>query len=226
MSRIMSPNPILHEEKNNYLRAKDLDIFYFNKKIINRINFAMKNGDCVAIMGPNGAGKSTLLNTLAGIHAMYKGEISFSGSEKPSHLPQRFEGDRTFPLNTEQVVAMGNPNACADSVQIALEEMGLRGDRHKPLLHLSAGQFQRMLFARLFLQDRTIILLDEPFSGMDEKTIQDLLACLERWAKVGKIILVAQHNRERALNFFPKTLLLGANEPLWGETRDILGAKH
>lgn len=222
MSQIINSNPIFREEKDIYLRVKDLQIFYFKKKIINKVNFNLQKGDRMAVMGANGTGKSTLLNTLAGIHSMYKGEICFSSGGKPGYLPQRFEGDRSFPLRVEQVIAMGDPQAPVKNIHAALEEVGLMSHRSKPLAHLSVGQFQRMLFARLFLQNRSVILLDEPFASMDEKTSKDLLVCLERWAQSGKIIVVAQHNRERALKHFPITLLLGEENPQWGCTHTIL----
>ena len=87
---------------------------------------------------------------------------------------------------------------------------------------LSGGQLQRVLFARLLLQDASIILLDEPFRAVDTKTVVDLIALIERWHKEGRTVLAALHDLEQVRAHFPDTLLLAREVVAWGETRKVL----
>jgi zinc/manganese transport system ATP-binding protein len=108
----------------------------------------------------------------------------------------------------------------------ALSAVGLGGFERRPVGNLSAGQFQRVLFARLLLQDRPVILLDEPFTAIDARTTTDLLDLICRWHDENRTIIVVLHDLEQVRSFFPKTLLI-AREPIaWGDTAEILTAEN
>ena len=92
----------------------------------------------------------------------------------------------------------------------------------RPVGSLSGGQFQRVLFARLLLQDAAVILLDEPFRAVDTKTVADLIALIERWHREGRTVLAALHDIEQVRAHFPRTLLLAREVVAWGETRKVL----
>jgi zinc/manganese transport system ATP-binding protein len=100
--------------------------------------------------------------------------------------------------------------------------VGLEGFERRPISDLSEGQFQRVLFARLLLQDAPVILLDEPFNAMDNRTIADLLQVVNRWHAENRTIIAVLHNYEQVRSYFPRTLLL-AREPIaWGDTAEVL----
>jgi zinc/manganese transport system ATP-binding protein len=109
-----------------------------------------------------------------------------------------------------------------DEVGRALATVGLQGLSNRLVGALSGGQFQRVLFARLLLQDAAIILLDEPFRAVDSKTVADLTALIERWHKEGRTVLAALHDIEQVRAHFPDTLILAREVVAWGATRNVL----
>ena len=107
-----------------------------------------------------------------------------------------------------------------------LAAVGLAGCERRVISDLSAGQFQRVLFARLLLQDAPVILLDEPFNAVDERTTADLLALLHRWHREGRTVVAVLHDLAMVRAHFPRTLLL-AREPIaWGATAEVLLPAH
>jgi len=107
-------------------------------------------------------------------------------------------------------------------VHRALATVGLQDLGHRPVGALSGGQFQRVLFARLLLQDAALILLDEPFRAVDSKTVADLIALILRWHGEGRTVLAALHDMEQVRAHFPETLLLAREVVAWGETAKVL----
>lgn len=191
-------------------------------------------GSLTAIVGPNGAGKTTLLRTIAGLHPVAEGRLLKSG--RVALLPQAAAIDRDFPIACRDVVqqglwsrlgafrSIGAPERAA--VAAALEAVGLRGFDARPVGSLSAGQFQRLLFARLLLQDAPIILLDEPFNAVDSRTAADLLAMVRRWHGEGRTILAVLHDLELVRDAFPEALLLARDPVAWGPTAQVLTAQN
>src|SRR5262245_3060555 len=149
-----------------------------------------------------------------------------------AYLPQQIDIDRSFPISVFDCVAMGlwrkigawrglDAEREAD-VRRALGTVGLQDLGHRPVGALSGGQFQRVLFARLLLQDAALILLDEPFRAVDSKTVADLIALILRWHKEGRTVLAALHDLEQVRSHFPETLLLAREVVAWGETAKVL----
>jgi zinc/manganese transport system ATP-binding protein len=216
------------------LRFHNLTLGYERHPAVHHLDGAVETGVLLAVIGPNGAGKSTLFKGVIGALEPLAGSIERNGLDVRdiAYLPQVAEIDRTFPINVYDLVAMGlwrrkgpfggiGPKD-HDSVEHAIEAVGLTGFERRTIGTLSGGQMQRTLFARLLLQDARVIVLDEPFSAIDAKTAGDLLALVRRWHDEKRTVLAALHDLELVKTAFPETLLL-AREPIaWGATRDVV----
>lgn len=212
----------------------DLSVCYEKTCAIHKLSWEIQVGDIVAIVGPNGAGKSTLLKSIMGFVQWHQGKISLP--QKPemriAYMPQKSHLDQNFPLTVRDVVTMGLypqfgmfrelPNAVAHRVDEGLAKVGLKGKGGAALDSLSGGQFQRMLFARLWLQDADLILLDEPFSGIDTHTTQDLMQIILEWKSKGKTVLAVLHDYDLVREFFPQSLLLARECIAYGDTESTL----
>ncbi len=213
---------------------EELSIGYHGQAIIDVLNGRFEPGSLTAVIGANGTGKSTLLKTLAGLLPAIGGSLSFATGQKPrvAYLPQQSELDRQFPLQIFDVVAMGCWPAIGLLRRIdkmatariwdALERVGLESMATCPIEVLSGGQFQRMLFARLLAQQASLILLDEPFSGVDSATCALLMDVIEELHKAGHTIIAVLHDDALVRRRFPQTLQLSGRHPCWGATEKIL----
>src|SRR5215204_4784003 len=219
---------------NPALRFRDLTLGYDRHPAVHHLNGAVAAGALVAVVGPNGAGKSTLFKGIAGVLKPLAGMIE-RGGLKPqdiAYLPQAAEIDRSFPINVYDMVAMGLwrrtglfggvDRKLRDTVEHALAGVGLTGFEGRAISTLSGGQMQRMLFARVLLQDARVIVLDEPFNAIDAKTSADLLALVRRWHSEQRTVLAAMHDLEMVKVNFPETLLLAREPVAWGATADVL----
>jgi zinc/manganese transport system ATP-binding protein len=201
---------------------------------VHHLHGAFDTGSLTAIVGPNGSGKSTLLKGIIGELKPLGGSLSRDGLTKSdiAYLPQQIDIDRSFPISVFDCVAMGLwrkigawrglDRAREAEIVHALATVGLQDLGHRPVGALSGGQFQRVLFARLLLQDASLILLDEPFRAVDTKTIADLIALILRWHAEGRTVLAALHDMEQVRAHFPMTLLIAREVVAWGETRKVL----
>ncbi|HHU93937.1 MAG TPA: ABC transporter ATP-binding protein [Alcaligenaceae bacterium] len=195
-------------------------------------------GGLYALVGPNGAGKSTLLKGLIGEIAPVQGQIrlNLDASTELAFLPQQADIDRSFPITVYDVVAMGawsrigawrGMNAKEHArTQQALETVGLAGFSARSINTLSGGQFQRALFARLLVQDASVILLDEPFSAVDADTTQDLLALVLDWHAQGRTVIAVLHELDMVRRHFPTSVLLGGQLVAWGESETVLSPEN
>lgn len=209
-------------------------LFYSYKDFLalEDITFKFPAKSLTAIVGPNGAGKSTLLKTIAGLITPSKGKLKWKNEVKIAYLPQHSLLDRSFPLTVFDVVAMGLwqkigilgglSHKKADTIHQALESVGLKGFEKRGLSELSGGQFQRLLFARMIVQDANFLLLDEPFAAVDEATTKDLLKLIQGWHRQGKSIMAVIHNLNLVRKYFPQTLLLAKKVVAFGETQTVL----
>jgi zinc/manganese transport system ATP-binding protein len=153
-----------------------------------------------------------------------------------AYLPQQAEMDRQFPIAVIDMVSMGlwhevgalRPLSAAQRQrsEVALAQVGLTGFAHRTLGTLSGGQFQRALFARLLLQDAPLILLDEPFVGMDTRTTRDLLALMHTWHAQGRTVVAVLHDLEQVAHHFPTTWLLARELVAAGPTAQVLTPEH
>lgn len=206
---------------------------YRGQALSQPISGQFRRGSLTAIMGVNGAGKSTLLKTIAGLLPPISGGVRLEQDAKQiAWLPQQSEIDHHFPLRVIEAVAMGSWPAkgmlsgigrrMRNRIDDALEQVGLQDLAGRAINQLSGGQFQRMLFARMLVQDAPVMLLDEPFTGIDSQTSAFLLRVIDRLHAQGKTILTVLHSRPIVERHFPALLYLHDGHYHWGETADIL----
>jgi zinc/manganese transport system ATP-binding protein len=212
----------------------NLTLGYDRHPAVHHITGEVPRGELLALVGPNGAGKSTLLKGIIGELKPLGGSLDLDGLTKSdiAYLPQQIEIDRSFPISVFDCVAMGlwreigvwRGLGTADEAAVtrALVRVGLQDLGDRPVGALSGGQFQRVLFARLLLQDAALILLDEPFRAVDTKTVADLIQLILFWHAEGRTVLAALHDIAQVRAHFPATLLLARDVVAWGETRKVL----
>lgn len=212
----------------------NLQVRYRQHVAIEGLSGLISPGTMTAIVGPNGGGKSTLLKAMAGFIVPCSGTLSMGTFTRRhiAYLPQQTAVDRSFPLRVHDVVAMGLypevgffrkfPRDSVQRIQEALGLVGMADFADRPLYALSGGQFQRILFARMALQEARLILLDEPFAAIDAPTMDLLAQLLVSWQSVGKTIVAVLHDMDIVRNFFPQTLVLARRCVAWGATAETL----
>ena len=212
------------------IRLDGVSVAYRRHQAVRHLSGAFAPGSLTAVAGPNGAGKSSLLKAMMGELPLAGGHIDRGGlaARDFAYLPQAAEVERHFPLSVADTVALGAwrqsgafgavAAAQADEARQALGAVGLDGFARRQIGSLSAGQFQRVLFARLLLQDAKVIVLDEPFTAIDARTTRDLLAIVERWHRDGRTVIAVLHDFDQVRAHFPQTLLLAREAIDWGPT--------
>jgi zinc/manganese transport system ATP-binding protein len=225
---------ILGDLMTEQLRFRNLTLGYDRHPAVHHLDGAVRVGSLMAVVGPNGAGKSTLFKGVVGAIKPLAGCIELNGvrPQDIAYLPQVAEIDRSFPIGVYDMVAMGLWHSKGlfggigardrDAVEHAIEAVGLTGFEQRAIGTLSGGQMQRMLFARLLLQDARVIVLDEPFNAIDAKTSADLMALVRRWHGEQRTVLSAMHDLELVKANFPETLLLAREPVAWGVTGEVL----
>ncbi len=220
------------------LRFEDLTLGYERHPAVHHLSGEVKTGALLAVIGPNGGGKSTLLRAIVGLLSPLSGTVARNGvaARDIAYLPQIAEVDRSFPISVFDFVSTGLWHVRgafgwlrrADRQRIfhALAAVGLNGFERRGIGTLSGGQTQRMLFARMLLQDARVIVLDEPFNAIDSKTVEDLFALVAHWHGEGRTIVVALHDLDLVKTRFPETLLLARSKIAWGATAQVLTADN
>jgi zinc/manganese transport system ATP-binding protein len=216
------------------LEFRNVTLGYDRHPAVHHLDGKVESGALVAVVGPNGAGKSTLFKGIVGALTPLAGQIDLAGlsPHEIAYLPQAAEIDRTFPINLYDLVAMGLWRRTGafggigrndrTTIEQAIAAVGLTGFEDRAIGTLSGGQTQRMLFARLLLQDARVIVLDEPFNAVDAKTSADLFALVQRWHGEQRTVLTAMHDIDFVRTHFPETLLLAREPVAWGSTRTVL----
>ncbi|MBN8981297.1 MAG: ABC transporter ATP-binding protein [Rhizobiales bacterium] len=217
-----------------HIRFSDVTFGYDRHPAVHHLSGEVAEGALLAVVGPNGAGKSTLLRGVAGLLKPLSGAIDF-GAHDPrntAYLPQISEIDRSFPISMFDFAGTGLWRATGFAggvgkaerkrVADALAAVGLSGFENRAIGTLSGGQLQRMLFARVLVQDARLIVLDEPFNAVDSKTSTDLMTILRRWHAEGRTVLAALHDLDLVQKNFPETLLLARSVVAWGKTSKVL----
>jgi zinc/manganese transport system ATP-binding protein len=216
----------------------NLTVAYERRPAVHHISGRFEAGSLTAIVGPNGAGKSTLIKTIAGTMKPAAGRVDLGkmATRALGYLPQAAEIDRSFPLSVSDTVAMGAWRSVGPfrglsrdqgkRTQDALLAVGLEGFETRSIGSLSSGQFQRVLFARLLLQDSAVILLDEPFTAIDARTTRDLLELVRIWHGQGRTVIAVLHDLEQVRQHFPQTLLMARESIAWGATAEVLSVAN
>ncbi|MDR6905887.1 manganese/iron transport system ATP-binding protein [Agromyces sp. 3263] len=195
-------------------------------------------GDAVALIGPNGAGKSTLLNGVLGLVPLTEGSMQIAGSGEHARngmigfLPQSTELDPDFPISLEQVVMQGRyrrlglfrwpGRADRAAVRAALDAVGLGELAKRPFGELSGGQRQRGLLARALAAQPRLLLLDEPFNGLDQPNRDALIATIRTLKAQGVAVLVSTHDLELARVVCDRVVLVNGTQLAFGPVDDVL----
>jgi zinc/manganese transport system ATP-binding protein len=223
---------------NAAIRLENVTVAYRRHPALHHLSGSFRRASLTAVIGPNGAGKSSLLNAITGAVPLSDGRVSVAPDLQPSlaYLPQRSSIDRSFPIRVDELVQLGAwrqtgpfgrvSRAMRDAAEQALAGVGLEGFGARLVGELSAGQFQRVLFARLLLQDAQLILLDEPFNAVDERTTADMLALVQRWHGEGRTVIAVLHDMAQVRAHFPEALLLAREQISWGPTAEVLDENH
>jgi len=200
------------------------------------VSFTVRQGDQAAVVGPNGAGKSTLFNVIAGIVRPQRGSVRVYGSGPRGHIcvgyvPQRNRIDLRFPVSVHDVAMMGRIGKIGLSrwpgrrdkqiVGEALEQVEMQSFVRRQIGELSGGQKKRVFLARALAQEGQVILLDEPFTGVDVKTEDAIIALLRSLREEGKVMLVSTHNLGSVPEFCDRTVLVKGTVLASGPTEEI-----
>ena len=221
------------------IRVTDVTVTYKNgHTALYDASFEIPTGTITALVGVNGAGKSTLFKALMGFVPAAKGDISILGmpvkqalkQNTVAYVPQAEEVDWSFPVLVEDVVMMGRYGhmnfmriASAkdkEAVDIALERVGMADFRLRQIGELSGGQRKRVFLARALAQDGRVILLDEPFTGVDVKTEDAIIALLRDMRDEGRVMLVSTHNLGSVPEFCDRTILVKETVLAYGLTEE------
>lgn len=221
---------------------EDLTLGYDRHPAVHHLTGKIESGALLAIVGPNGAGKSTLIKGLIGELKPLGGRIAGgldghrTAKGRLAYVPQKDGIDLTYPVSVFDLVAMGLwerrglfgafGRSDTRAVAQALALVGLSGFERRPVGTLSGGQLQRALFARVSLQDAPVILLDEPFSAIDNATVDDLMAVIGGWHREGRTVVAVLHDLALVRTHFPQTLLMARQAIAWGATSDVLTTEN
>ncbi len=216
------------------LACENVTISYHRHPVVHHLSCAFNFGTTTAIVGPNGAGKSTLLKAILGEIKPESGRVILEGLNRSdiAYLPQVTEIDASLPLTVEDVVLLGcwyqiglfQKTTKKDNERIdeCLEQVGLSGFKRRYINELSRGQLQRVLVARIIMQQAKVIILDEPFNAMDMQTTDDLLQLIKNWQQNGKTIIAVLHDLQQVARTFEYTLLIAKELIAYDKTSLVL----
>ena len=227
------------------ISAHNVTVTYRNgHTALHDATFQIPRGTITALVGVNGAGKSTLFKAIMGFVPAARGEITLLGRSVKqalrdnlvAYVPQSEEVDWAFPVLVEDVVMMGRyghmgflrrPGA-ADraAVDQALSRVGMQDLRHRQIGELSGGQRKRVFLARALAQDGQVILLDEPFTGVDVKTEEQIVALLRELKAEGRVMLVSTHNLGSVPEFCDRVVLVKGTVLAYGPTATIFTRRN
>lgn len=220
------------------LVVRDLCVHYREHVALDNIHFATSCGHRVALIGANGAGKTTLIKAIAGLIRHRRGEILWRGSSVKrwsrefAYLPQREEVDWSFPITVRGLVEMGRypqtgwwrPFMPSDdeAVEAALVHLDLTDLADRQIRQLSGGQQQRAFLARAIAQEAHVLLLDEPFTGLDRRAAAQLGELLAKLSHEGRLIIASHHDLHSTPSLFDQALLLANKQVAFGDVKETL----
>jgi manganese/iron transport system ATP-binding protein len=229
-----------HDPDRPVLQVQGLSVKLGGVVALEDVSFSLARADSVAVVGPNGAGKSTLLRSVAGVLDQYQGRITVYGSEPGGHIciafvPQTTHVDWAFPVSVFDAVMMGRTRRIgwvrrptrADRALVyqCLEMVNLENLAGRQIGELSGGQKQRAFLARALAQEAELILMDEPLTGLDVKSQQDIFAILGSLTSRGVTLMVSTHDLEAAAGRFARIMLLNRRLLALGTREQVLTSR-
>ncbi len=220
------------------LRVENVTVAYNGRVALRNATFTVLGGERVAVVGPNGAGKSTLFKAIVGLLPLQSGRVEIFGCDprreraSVGYVPQREDVDLTFPVTVNDVVMMGRVRHIGwlrrpsrrdrEAVRWALEQVGLAELAKRPLGELSGGQVQRAFIARALAQEAPLLLMDEPFAGVDAVSEEAILHLLDRLRERQITVLLATHDLQMAAEWSDRVLLLNGEMVAYGPPAEVL----
>ncbi len=202
------------------LKVEDLSLAYGKQKVLNHISFSFKKGKIIGLLGPNGAGKSSIIKILAGLVYPKTGKLYFENSPRENFSELRdscsylIDSPAFYPYlsgkqNLTLINRINNKNNNVDEI---IEKVGLSHAGNKKVKHFSTGMKQRLSIAQAMLRNSPLLILDEPFNGLDPNGFQDLISLLRGLNKKGTTILVSSHLLNELEQFADDFILLHNGE--------------
>lgn len=213
----------VHHPDTPTLEIRDVSVSYGDQRALDDVTFDIDQGEQVAVVGPNGAGKSTLFKLIAGTLKPSRGQVRMCGHEPDRHtciayVPQRSQIDWSFPVTVEDVVLMGRVGRMGlfrrarrrdwTLAQASLARVDATHLAKKQIGELSGGQQQRVFIARALAQEASLLLMDEPLSGLDAPSQEAIFEILASLRPDGVTVLVATHDLNMAAARFDRVMLL------------------
>ncbi|MGC6529757.1 MAG: metal ABC transporter ATP-binding protein [Candidatus Puniceispirillaceae bacterium] len=220
------------------VQTEQMCLGYRGMPVVEGVSFSLQAGQVCVVLGHNGAGKSTFVKTLLGLQSPLNGRFKWR-NDKPapmSYLGQRIEFDGQFPIRVKDLVTMGAWHGLgllsriddekSELVATALAKTKLTDMADRPIYECSAGQLQRCFFARAMVQNAPVLLLDEPFTAMDQATEALLVDLILSWRDEGRAIVMVLHDLTTARGLADTVLLLGEGRACFGPSADVLTAEN
>lgn len=206
------------------LKVQNLTVAYSDTPVFTDVAVNFNAGKITGIIGPNGAGKSTMIKAMLGLIKSQTGTVEYEGralkkfQKQIAYVEQRKDLDLTFPINVFDVVLTGTygklglfrepSKADRQRCQDALEQLELADLAQRQISQLSGGQLQRVFVARALVQEADIIILDEPFVGIDLQSETAIMTILHQWRDADKMIIVVHHDLNKVSRYFDDLVIL------------------
>lgn len=198
----------MHANKQLLLDVDNIRVQFGAEVAIDQVSFCVHDGEFIGLIGPNGAGKTTLLRAMLGLQQPTAGTVTHTSASVIGYVPQRgnlYNGQ--IPISVQEVVALGSRGDHAAAYQ-ALEAVSMTAFAHKPFTSLSGGQQQRVAIAKALAAKPTILLLDEPTTGIDEASQQEFYSILRSLQGQGLTIIIVSHDIDAVLNLVTRVICL------------------
>ena len=240
VSAFRSTGGVAHDVSQPILELKDVSVRFNGTAALDKISFRLHQGEHVAVIGPNGAGKSTLFSVISGVLRPSQGQVNVHGNEPGKHIciayvPQRSQVDWQFPVNVVDVVMMGRIRRLGlfqwprrKDWAYAHEMLELVGMDHlakRQIGELSGGQQQRVFIARALAQEAELMLMDEPLTGLDVKSQEEIFTILDELRQRRVTIMVATHDLNLAAERFDRLMLLNQQMLGFGQANEVFTAE-
>lgn len=239
--RTISRRHAPHHPEAPILALKEITVRYEGGVGLDDVTFHLMEGERVAVVGPNGAGKSTLFKVIAGVIDPIEGVVEVYGHEPGGHvcisyIPQRSQVDWNFPVTVADVVMMGRISKIGplripsgedwSKVERALEVVGLSGHGQRQIDELSGGQQQRMFIARALAQEAELMLLDEPLTGLDVPSRENVLEAMDTLNERGVTLVVSMHDLKQAAERYDRVMLLNKRMIAFGRPDEVFRREY
>lgn len=224
------------------LSVKNLTVAYDDTPVFSDVAVNFNAGKITGIIGPNGAGKSTLIKAILNLIKARQGSVDYNGQsmksvqKKIAYVEQRKDLDLTFPIDVLDVVLTGtygklglfkNPGKAEKQASLdALEQVSLSEFKKRQIGNLSGGQLQRVFVARAIVQQAEIIILDEPFVGIDLQSETAIMKILKQWRDENKTIIVIHHDLNKVTKYFDDLVILNHGIVDFGPAKQVYNPKN